>query len=67
MFREPWKDPRIRSFTNARFELIPEASHQIHHDAPDDFERIVRRFLFDPAVAERRTLRPDRDPAAARR
>jgi pimeloyl-ACP methyl ester carboxylesterase len=53
MFKEPWKDPRVRAFEGARFELIRGASHQIHHDAPEVFERHVRDFLNDVGAARR--------------
>lgn len=45
MFKEPWKDPRVRALGGFRHEIIEGAGHQIHHDAPDAFERIVRDFL----------------------
>ena len=54
LFNEPWKDARVRTFKDARFELITGAGHQIHHDAPEEFERIVREFLRTVAASAAR-------------
>lgn len=51
MFAEPWKDPRVQAFGGARLEIIHGAGHQIHHDAPEEFERIVRGFLHETVLA----------------
>ncbi len=48
-YLRPEDEPRIlRSFPNAKFCCIPNASHWVHADNPEGFRRPVAEFLEQP-------------------
>jgi len=41
----PETDGRLDAFRNARFEVVDDAGHWVHHDQLDEFMRLVGAFL----------------------